>query len=176
MKKIIVFSSIILALILITGCTKVGKYQEGTYYAFDEETQYMVTMYVNEKGVIKSVLFDAIYPTGCATRNVLDDTCKLITKQALGDAYNMKASSKIGKEWYEQVNTFAEKVIKEQGINWVKFKYRVEVDNAYQFTAEQPTGASETDKTYTDSVSGVTIHVDNLHRLISDVLEQAKNE
>lgn len=178
MRKRFLIGFILLCLIGSGGCTKIetGAYQEGTYYAFDEETQYSVTMYVNEKGMIKSVFFDAIHIVDCAEYGVLDDTCTLTTKQALGTKYGMKSVSKIEKEWYEQVAAFGAKVVAEQGIDWLQFKYRVDAGSQYEFTETAPSNDNNAQKTYTDSVSGVTIHVDNLYRLITDVLKQAQGK
>jgi hypothetical protein len=171
MKKVLV-SFILVTLILLTGCEKVsGNYKEGTYYAHDEETGYTVTMYVEKDGLIKSVLFDAIYLVGCETRGVIDETCEYATtKRALGNDYGMSAVTDVG-EWYEQVDRFAKKVVDEQGIDWLVLKYK---DNENNITDEKPEGKTEDDKVYTDTVSGVTIVVDNLERLMIDVLEQAK--
>ena len=83
----------------------------------------------------------------------------------------MRAASSIDKEWYEQVEAFADKVIKEQNLDWLTFKYKDADEN---IVVEQPEGKTEADKVYTDSVSGVTIRVDNLYRLIDKVIKQAK--
>ena len=179
MKKAVLTLLMVALIVIVTGCVKIGqnKYKEGTYFVYDDETAYSVVMYVDSSGMIKSLFFDAVYAANCAQRGVLDSTCTITTKQALGDDYNMKAASPIEKEWYEQVNAFADKVIEEQGIDWLEFKYRVMGDDGkYTFTDTKPEGSEEKDKVYTDSVAGVTIVVDNLHRLVNDVLEQAKKE
>jgi hypothetical protein len=170
MKKITVCLLGVIFL-LLSGCTKVtGNYKEGTYFAYDEATKYSVVMYVDEAGVIQSVFFDSIYLTGCEQRGVLQ-TCEGVTsKQALGDDYNMRPASAINKEWYEQVNSFAAKVVEEQDLEWLEFKYK---DAEGNITSTQPEGKEEKDKVYTDTVAGVTIVVDNLSRLINNVLEQA---
>lgn len=172
MKRFLL-SFMLISLILLTGCEKVtniGDYKEGTYFAYDEESNYTAMMYVDEDGYIKSVLFDAVYLSGCKTRNVIDDTCILTTKRALGDEYGMSKVSDIG-EWYEQVDNFSKKVIDEQGINWLVLKYK---DTEGNITSEKPADKEEKDKVYTDTVSGVTIVVDNLERLMNDILMQAK--
>ena len=59
----------------------------------------------DSNGKIVSVVFDTIEckTTVSNTGNItLPDTFK--SKKALGDSYNMKGASSIGKEWYEQVN------------------------------------------------------------------------
>jgi hypothetical protein len=178
MNKKLIGLLFVTVFILVTGCIRVqdrGLYKEGTYFSFDAATKYSVVMYVGSDGMIKSVLFDAAYAAGCAQRGKLDDTCTITTKRALGDNYNMRVASPISKEWYEQVDAFAAKVVAAQGIDWLEFKYRVlGEDGKYTFTAERPAEQEEDRKVFTDSVSGVTIIADNLQRLVSDVLEQAK--
>ncbi|MDD4036566.1 MAG: hypothetical protein PHS45_04515 [Bacilli bacterium] len=172
MKKVL-FSFMLIVLMLSTGCEKIGKvgdYKEGTYFAYDEDSNYTVTMYVDDTGHIKSVLFDAAYLSGCATRGVIDDTCTLTTKRGLGDEYGMARVSDVG-EWYEQVDNFSKKVIDEQGIDWLVLKYK---DADGKITSEKPADKEEKDKVYTDTVSGVTIVVDNLEKLMNNVLTQAK--
>lgn len=164
-------------LLFIAACTKVGKtnYEEGTYYSYDKDSKYSVVIYIDNQGLIKSVFFDAVYAADCMTYNVLDETCMLTTKRALGDDYKMKEVSGIGKEWDEQVDAFANKVIKEQGLDWVNFKYReLGDDGKYYFTDDNSNQTNENDKIYTDSVAGVTIVVNNLYRLVNDALNQAK--
>jgi len=176
MKKIISLMAVFF-LILVTGCEKVNKgdYQTGTYFSFDEETKYSVIMYVDKEGSIKSLFFDAIHLIDCDDPEVIDDSCKITTKQTLGNDYGMKAVSPIDKEWHEQVKSFADKVIKEQDLKWLEFKYRRRnADGKYEFTKEQPEGQTEQDKAFTDSVAGVTIYADNLYKLVNDVLNQAK--
>lgn len=176
MKKVISLIVIFL-LIMISGCEKVdkGNYQPGTYFSFDEETKYSVVMYVDKEGSIKSLFFDAIHLIDCDDPDIIDDSCKIITKQALGNDYGMKIASPINKEWYEQVESFSNKVILEQDMEWLEFKYRIRnTDGQYEFTKEQPEGQTKKDKAYTDSVAGVTIYVDNLSKLVNDVLNQAK--
>ncbi len=165
-----------ISLFIFAGCTKVGEglYNEGTYYAYDEETGYSVVVYVDNTGSIASVFFDAVYAANCAQRGVLDNTCTITTKQALGDDYNMRVASPINSEWYEQVNTFAAKVVTEQNLDWLEFKYRERgADDKYTFTTVQPEGQEEDDKVFTDSVAGVTIIVDNLSRLVNNALNLA---
>ena len=179
MRKLLIGLLVAIIMVTTSGCVRVtnAQYKEGTYHAFDPGTKYSVVVYIDNKGVIKSVFFDAIYMTGCAQRGVLDPTCTITTKQTLGEEYGMRSKSadigviENGAEWYEQVNTFAEKVVKEQSIDWVVFKYK---DEDGKTTNEQPEGKTEDDKVYTDSVAGVTIIVNNLYRLVNDALEQAK--
>ncbi len=175
MKKILMIV-MVMGLVVLSGCTKVsGLYKEGTYFAYDEDTMYTAVAYVDDTGTLKSLFFDAAYikydnNNKCPTIvNHGKTQCKPTTKQILGNDYGMKAVSTIDKEWYEQVKTFATKVIKEQGIDWLQLKYK---DTNGNITSTAP--SKDSSKIYTDSVSGVTISVDNLYRLVSDILNQAK--
>ena len=152
MKKILIS---LICLLSLTGCEKIveGNYKEGTYMGSDTFTsygkQYVTTsvIYVDSNGVIKSCYIDSTY--------VKDG----INKKVLKDDYGMKETSKNigviegGKEWYEQVKVIEDKVVEEQGLDWVKY---------------DETG------TKLDSISGVTISVDSYIRATSNAIEQAK--
>lgn len=179
MKKI---SGIILTvlLVMISGCTKVeqGDYKEGTYFGFDEESKTTAVIYVDDKGMLKSVFIDAVYG-----KTLEDKTKVYTTKQILGDDYGMKTASENmgeiegGAEWYEQMETLADKVVEEQGIDWLEFKYKVTDDGEpvkVTYTDTMPEGMTEEDKTYTDSVAGVTIHVDAVYNAVKSALDKAK--
>ena len=177
MKKLYVLL-VAMTFILVTGCTKVeeGKYAEGTYFGFDEVSKHTAVIYVDDKGMIKSAIIDAVYG-----KKQPDGTTVYTTKQILGDAYGMKpASSNMGvieggAEWYTQVNNFAAKVVEEQGLDWFEFKYRVtDVNGKTTFTDTTPTGQTEADKLYTDSVAGVTMHADASYNAIKNALDKAK--
>lgn len=154
MKKILIS---LICLLSLTGCEKIveGNYKEGTYMGSDTFTsygkQYVTTsvIYVDSNGVIKSCYIDSTYvKDGINT-----------TKKVLKDDYGMKETSKNigviegGKEWYEQVKVIEDKVVEEQGLDWVKY---------------DETG------TKLDSISGVTISVDSYIRATSNAIEQAK--
>ncbi|MFA5602974.1 MAG: FMN-binding protein [Bacilli bacterium] len=155
MKKIL---SIIFCLgfILLTGCAKVGDYKEGTYLGSVEYESYgkkyvtTAVVYVNTDGVIKSCFIDSTYVT--------DDINT--TKKTLGDDYGMKDTSaqqgiiEGGAEWYEQVEVIEEKVVSEQGLDWVVW--------------------SDGEETKLDSISGVTITADTYIEAIEKALSQAK--
>ena len=158
MKKILL-SLLLLLTIGLTGCEKVeekGAYKEGTYFGYASEESYGETLtttaaiYVDANGNLKSVFIDATYiKDGIVT-----------TKKALGDEYAMKETSANigvipgGAEWDEQVNTLEEKILAEQGLDWIKW--------------------SSEDDTKLDSVSGVTISVDTMIDAVSMALNQAK--
>lgn len=149
---------IVLFVVVLVGCEKVGTgvYKEGTYLGTKEYTSYgksyvsTAVVYVDNNGLIKSVFIDATY----FNNNVYT------TKKTLGDLYGMKTTSAKagvitgGSEWYEQVNVFEDKIVEEQGLDWVTF--------------------TDETKTKTDSVSGVTITIDSYYAAVKSALDQAK--
>lgn len=157
MKKVFIYSMFIL-LLVISGCTPVenGSYKEGTYYgaATDsyggENNTATAVVYVNSDGVIESVFLDTTY-----TKDGI-----VTTKKTLGNEYGMKNVSESmgnipgGAEWYEQVNNLENKVVEEQGLDWLIW--------------------SDEDKTITDSISGVTIKINALVEALNNALSQAK--
>ncbi|HHU54373.1 MAG TPA: FMN-binding protein [Mollicutes bacterium] len=152
MKKFLV-TLMIFALVLVTGCTKVedmGDYKEGTYFGTytdnygGSESVATAVVYVDETGNVKSVFLD--------TTHVKDGINT--TKKTLGDDYNMKVASPIGKEWHEQVKALEDKIVAEQGLDWLEW--------------------SDEDQTETDSVSGVTMKINALYRAVEDALNLAK--
>lgn len=156
-KKFFVYFMFV-ALLVVSGCTPVeqGNYKAGIYYgtAIDsyggENNTATAVVYVNEEGVIESLFLDTTY--------VKDGV--ITTKKALGSDYGMKdASASIanipgGAEWYEQVNNLENKVIAEQGLDWLIW--------------------SDEANTITDSVSGVTIKINALVEALNNALNQAK--
>lgn len=162
MKKILLC---MLALVLVTGCTKVednekGNYKEGTYIgsaAYDDGGQMQMataTVYVDASGKIASVTIDATY---------LHDG-EITTKQALGDAYGMKSTSAKmgvisgGAEWYEQVAQISKKVLEEQDLDWVKWN----------------PDKGENEYLDLDTISGVTISANHYIEALSNALAKAK--
>lgn len=161
MKKFFEMCLFIFCVSLITGCEKVkeqGVYKEGTYFGYDKFESYgdfyvtTAVVYVNEDGMIKSVYLDSTYSKdGVST-----------TKKTLGDDYGMKSTSSNmgnipgGAEWYEQVAKIEEKVVSEQGLDWVKFS------------------DSSNTKLDTDTISGVTINSDTYINAIGNALKNAK--
>ncbi len=157
MKKILVMLTF-LFVILLTGCENIasGNYKEGTYFGsveFDSYGKNYVTtavVYVDETGTIKSVFIDSTY--------IKDDINT--TKKVLGDDYGMKETSASkgeisgGAEWYEQLKVLEDKIITEQGIDWVKWQ--------------------DDEKLYLDGISGVTITADTYIDAVRKALEQAK--
>lgn len=162
MKKLFL-GMLISMLVLTTGCTKVeekGDYKEGTYFGSVEYESYgtpyvsTATIYVNENGKIASVLIDSTYQKDGV----------ITTKQTLKDDYGMKETSanmgviEGGAEWYEQVQKISDKVVKEQGIDWVKWD----------------TEKGENTYLDLDTISGVTISANTYIKAIEEALKQAK--
>lgn len=154
MKKFLV-TLMVIALVLVTGCTKVveeGQYKEGTYFGSVVDnyggTEHVATavVYVDNTGKIKSVFLDTTY----------EKNGVFTTKKSLGDEYGMKNASPIGKEWHEQVKALEDKIVAEQGLDWLKW--------------------SDEEQSKTDSVSGVTMKVNALYKAVEEALKQAKKE
>lgn len=147
-------------LLVLTGCTVnndevKGNYKEGTYfgnYEYEYSGQKDVAtavIYVDATGMIKSCFIDTTYlKDGVYT-----------TKKTLGDNYGMKGTSANigvipgGAEWYEQIKTIEDKIVAEQGIEWVTY------DSA---------------GTKLDGFSGATINVSDLMQAVEKALAQAK--
>ena len=149
MKKIL---AVLVLVLFVTGCEAVasGNYKPGNYLGSKEYTSYgktyVVTALVNvdDDGKIDNVFVDTTYQTSAGV---------ITTKKVLGDAYGM-AKTEDDLEWYEQLKLIEEKVVAEQGIDWLVY--------------------SDDAKTKTDTVAGVTITVDAYQAAISNALEQAK--
>lgn len=73
-----------------------------------------VAVLVDDKGVIVNCLIDVIQPkiNFSASGEITTDMAKeFVSKKELGDAYNMKKSSSIGKEWFEQAKALEDYII-----------------------------------------------------------------
>ena len=142
--------ALVLTFFVLTGCEKVneGNYKEGTYYGYVEDNYggsksvATAVVYVDASGMIKSVFLDTTY-----TKDGV-----LTTKKSLGDAYNMKQASEVGKEWFEQVNLIEAKVVENQNISFISL--------------------NEDGKT--DAIAGVTMKVDALYKALETALNSAK--
>lgn len=147
-----------LLVLLVASCTPAnqGKYKEGIYHDSVEYSSYganyvtTALIYVDNKGMIKSCFIDSTYvKDGINT-----------TKKSLGDEYGMKETSANigvidgGAEWYEQVAVIEEKVVSDQGLDWISW--------------------SNEEETLLDSVSGVTITADTYIEAINKALTKAK--
>ena len=161
MKKFLVVMCALAGIFMFTGCEKVsekGNYREGTYFGYDSYESYganyvtTAVVYVNEDGMIKSVFIDSTY----------DKDSVNTTKKSLGDNYGMKETSANigvipgGAEWYEQVAKIEDKVVSEQGLDWVKWSDEAKT------------------KLDVDTISGVTISSDSYINAVSKALSQAK--
>lgn len=144
-------------LLFLTGCevAKEGNYKEGTYfgtYEYEYSGQKDVAtavIYVDANGMIKSCFIDTTY--------MKNDV--YTTKKTLGDAYGMKGTSanmgtiEGGAEWYEQIKAIEDKIVKEQGIEWVKY---------------------DAEGSKLDGFSGATIKVADLMKAVETALNAAK--
>lgn len=159
LKNLLLCFSLI-SVLFFTGCEEVpekGIYKEGTYFGYAQSESYGSTLtttavvYVDDLGMIKSVFIDSTYIKTPGT---------LSTKKQLGDEYAMKSSSASmgnipgGAEWYEQVETLENEIVKQQGLNWIKW--------------------TDDTKTKTDSVAGVTIEIDDMYTAVNMALNNAK--
>ena len=147
MKKYIkIFLAVMVCVFLFTGCEKVneGNYKEGTYFAsvVDSYGGAPAVVYVDSTGMIKSVFLDTTYTK--------DDV--LTTKKTLGDAYNMKQASEVGKERFEQVNLLEAKVVENLNITFMTLN----------------------NDGNTDAIAGVTMKIDALYKALENALNQAK--
>jgi len=151
MKKYLLLFIMFICLLSLCGCEKVeqGTYKEGTYFGYYEDDYGNIpsvataVLYVNSDGVIKSVFLDTVY----------SKDSHLTTKKVLGNDYNMKPSSEVGKEWYEQVNLIENKVLENQDISFITL--------------------DENGKT--DAIAGVTMKVNALYKALENALNDAKN-
>ena len=150
MKKYLIVLIAIIGLVLMTGCEKVenGKYKEGTYYNAvvdnygGSKNVATAVIYVDKDGLIKSVFLDTVYQKDGVNT----------TKKTLGNDYNMKPRSEVGKEWYAQVNLIEAKVVENQDISFIK------LDNDGK----------------TDAIAGVTMKIDALYKALEGALNKAK--
>ena len=86
----------------------------------------------------------------------LDETAqgKDKSKKALGNDYQMKQASKIGKEWYEQID-FLEKYIEKKGVDSIKLNKEGKAEN-------------------NDVTSGCTIRIDGFLKAVKEAEKNAK--
>ena len=157
MKRILIYAMLVCC-VFVSGCTPVeeGNYKPGTYYGTVVDSYgganntATALVYVNDNGVIETVFLDTTYThEGTIT-----------TKKTLGDEYGMKGVSASmgniegGAEWFEQVKNLEDKIVLEQGLEWLEW--------------------SNEEETKTDSVSGVTIQINALVEAVNKAIEQAK--
>ncbi len=159
MKKILLFLGIVF---LLAACVPVedndvieGDYTPGMYtgYYVQEEGDYAgvatAVVFVDENGFIANVYLDATYIKDGIPHS----------KKALGDDYNMRWRSEQigvipgGAEWDEQAEALEEKIVTEQGLDWVSYDDEGEVD--------------------VDAVSGATMIITELVNATASALEEA---
>lgn len=151
MKK--VFLIVLASVLLLTGCEKVseqGNYKPGTYMGSSVDNyggnnnEAIAVVYVDDNGKIASVYLDTTYQVGDS----------ITTKRVLKDEYNMKKYSSATYEWYEQMEILEDKIIEEQGTDFITW--------------------SNEEETKTDAITGVTIQIDAVIRALNNALAQAK--
>jgi hypothetical protein len=141
--------TLILMMLVITINLFATEYNPGNYTlsskGFKENTTNFATLTIGKDGKIQNLLIDVIIP-------IDKDNLKkgYTTKRIAGDNYGMKKESKIGKEWYEQIDIVAERIVNDQGVN---------------FTANSDGRV--------DTIAGATIRVGEYLPLIEDLLKKA---
>jgi len=126
-----------------------------------EVDSYMAAVTVDKDGKIVKCILDAVQTkvNFSAEGKILTDLNTTIkTKQELKEEYGMKKASKIGKEWYEQANAFAEYVVG---------KTAAEV-KGIAVTAEGKAADQ-------DLASSVTVHVGDFINVVAKAVENAQD-
>lgn len=144
MKKL----SVLLLAVALCACGAKAEVKKGTGEAtYDNHgTEAKVTAEVTlEDGKIKEVKFDETYPD--------KETGEMSTKRTLGEKYDMKKASPIGKEWFEQVDYLQEKLVGTDG--------KIALDETGKATDE-------------DVLTGCTINLTNLQAALDDAIANAK--
>lgn len=121
----------------------------------------VVAVLVDNKGVIKDCVIDVIQPkfNFSATGEITTDlSTEFTSKKELGDNYQMKGSSGIGKEWYEQAEALENYVIGKT-IDEVK---GIAIDEGGHPTSE-------------DLTSSVTISISDIIDAIEKAVNNAKD-
>lgn len=132
---------IALCALMLGGCGKKAEIKEGS------------ATYTNDKGEVtyaKVKLKD-----GRLSEVEIDETAngKDKTKKELGNAYEMKQASKIGKEWYQQID-FLENYIVKNGVDTIKLNKEGKAENS-------------------DVTTGCTIRIDGFLKAVRDAEKNA---
>lgn len=161
MKKIFLIGIIsLVSIFMFTGCGEMpekGIYKEGTYFGYSSKLEGTLTytttavIYINEYGMIKSLFIDSTY----------SDTPGLFTTKKY-ESYSYEISSPSTTEsdiitipdWNKQVKLIENAVLKEQGINFIKW-----IDD---------------NKTVSESIDGVTMPINDIYTAINNALNEAK--
>lgn len=177
MKKTFTLAVALLVLLSATACTKttedmgdIGyKVGVGSYTVTDKSYQSSGT--TNGKGIVTTTYVTAVFDSANMIKKVyidevessvhFDSAGQLIpsadgevrSKRELGDSYNMKAASAIGKEWYEQIDSL-EKYL--EGKNVMDITAGIDMSNTKRMTRQRNIDSNVTsDSTMTGS-SGTT--------------------
>ncbi|NLO08354.1 MAG: hypothetical protein GX129_00575, partial [Clostridiales bacterium] len=119
-----------------------------------------VAVLVDDKGVIKNIVIDVVQTkfNFSTTGEITTDLAKTFdSKKELGDNYNMKGASPIGKEWYEQAEAL-EKYVTGKTVAEVK---GIALDGGY------PTDA--------DLTSSVTMNIGSMITAIEKAVNNAED-
>lgn len=133
---------ICLSALLLGGCTSKSEIKEGK------------ATYTNDKGEVTTA--NVKLKDGRLNEVEIDETAngKDKTKKELGNAYEMKQASKIGKEWYQQIE-FLENYIVRNGVEDIKVNSE---------------GKAESN----DVTSGCTIRIDGFLKAVKEAEKNAK--
>ena len=133
---------ICLSALLLGGCTSKAEIKEGK------------ATYTNDKGEVTTA--NVKLKDGRLNEVEIDETAngKDKTKKELGNAYEMKQASKIGKEWYQQIE-FLENYIVRNGVEDIKVNSE---------------GKAESN----DVTSGCTIRIDGFLKAVKEAEKNAK--
>lgn len=133
---------IALCALILVGCGNKVEIKEGS------------ATYTNDKGEVTSA--NVKLKDGKLSEVEIDETAngKEKTKKELGNAYEMKQASKIGKEWYQQID-FLENYIVKNGVDTIKLNKEGKAENS-------------------DVTTGCTIRIDGFLKAVRDAEKNAK--
>ena len=121
---------------------------------------YITAVTLDDEGKIAGVIFDATQPKGSfdTTGAVVGEAVtEVVTKYDIKDGYGMKKASKIGKEWYEQMDALSA---------WCIGKTPAEV-----IGMNLDEGGHATD---VDLVAGCTVHINDQLAALAKAVANAK--
>ncbi len=164
MKKLLLLAIMLLSVVTLSACADesnvvAGDLTPGTYFGFDEDSAYSVTLVVNADGGIEGVFFDAlrvknsVVITRGAAADGSEDTAAVTyttfsTKQALQEGYTLGS----GVMWATEADELAAAIVANQGWNdaWTVIAGTDGDHDLFDVTAQG----------VIDDISGVTIGVE----------------
>lgn len=131
-----------LSVLLLGGCASKVEIKEGK------------ATYTNDKGEVTTAKVKL--KDGKLNEVEIDETAngKDKTKKELGNAYEMKQASRIGREWYEQID-FLENYIVKNGVEDIKLNSEGKAENQ-------------------DVTTGCTIRIDGFLKAVKEAEKNAK--